>query len=70
MSDKLTFVARLNYYGFIKLLPYSNGLVVRPCHNEIGKIADGEGPNFTVVSLKLLNVLKLYHLVLALEEHS
>ena len=60
MSDKLTSVAvKLSCYRFIELLPYSNGLVVRPCHDEIGKIADSECPNFAVMTLKLLDVLKL-----------
>lgn len=60
MSDKLTSVAvKLNCYRFIELLPYSNGLVVRPCNDEIGEIADSECPNFALVALKLLDVLKL-----------
>jgi hypothetical protein len=32
---------------------------VRPCHDEIGEIADSERPNFAVVAFKLLDVLKL-----------
>ena len=63
MSEKLTSVAvKLDCYRFVELLPYSNGLVVRPCHNEIGEIADGECPNFAVVALELLDVLKLNRL--------
>jgi hypothetical protein len=60
VSDKLTSAAvKLNCYRFVELLPYSNGLVMRPCHDEIGEIADSECPDFAVVALKLLDVLKL-----------
>jgi hypothetical protein len=71
MSAKLMFLERLKHcYGFVELLPYSYRLVVRPSHDEIGEIADGECPNFTVVTVKLLDVLKLNYSVLTLREHS
>ena len=70
-SVKLTLVEKLkSCYGFVELLPYSYRLVVRPSHDEIGEIADSECPNFTVVTLKLLDVLKLNYSVLTLREHS
>ena len=58
----MSVAVKLNCYRFVELLPYSNGLVVRPCHDEIGEIADSECPNFAVVALKLLDILKLNHL--------
>ncbi len=66
MSAELTFVAGLSCYRFVKLLPYSNGFVVRPRHDEIGEVADSECPNLTVVTFKLLDVLELNYLVLIL----
>jgi hypothetical protein len=69
VSVKLTSVAvKVNCYRFVELLPYSNGLVVRPCHDEIGEIADSECPNFAVVALKLLDVLKLNQFGISLTE--
>ena len=55
----MSVAVKLNCYRFIELLPDSNRLVVRPCHDEIGEIADSECPNFAVMALKLLDVLKL-----------
>lgn len=65
----MSVAVKLNHYRLVKLLPYSNGLVVRPCHDEIGKIADSERPNFAVVALKLLDVLKLNRLGISLREY-
>lgn len=34
---------------------------MRACHDELSGVADGEGPHLPVVSLQLLDVLKLSH---------
>ena len=42
---------------------------MRPSHDEIREVADSECPNFTMVTFKPLDVLKLNHLILTLREH-
>ena len=46
-------------YGFIELLPDTNGLVVRAGHDELAGIADSQRPYLSVVSIEFLNVLEL-----------
>ena len=45
---------------FVELFPDSNGLVMRACYDEVAKAAGGERPDFALVALQLLNVLKLH----------
>ena len=47
-------------YRLIELLPDTDRLVMRPSDNELAVVADGESPNLAVVTLQLLDVLKLF----------
>ena len=46
-------------HRIIGLLPDSDGLVVRTSDDEFASIADDHGPNFTMMSVQLLNILEL-----------
>lgn len=45
-------------YRLVKLLPYTNRLVMRASGDELSVIADGQCPNLAMVPLELLNELK------------
>ena len=46
-------------YRLIQFLPDTDGLVVRAGHDELAGIADSQCPDFSMMSVKFLNVLEL-----------